>query len=111
MIPPILEVSARRLHAGSPPKFSANHHQRVFEQPPGLQVAHEGRRGLIRVRGMPAVVHDIAVTVPRLTGAEVNLHHTDAALYKAARHQASPGKVAVAVRGPGRVALLADIEC
>ena len=90
-----------------PAELAAPDDQRVVEQAARLQVRQQRRDRPVALLGVVAVVGDVAVIVPRLAVAVVDLHHAHAALDQPAGDQAGVGELAVAVllarRGRSRV--------
>ena len=76
-------------------ELAAPDDQRVVEQAARFQIVQQARRsGWSLLLGVVAVVGDVAVIVPRLAVAVVDLHHAHAALDQPAGDQAGVGELA-----------------
>ena len=88
MVAALLPLRGRR-----PAELAAPDDQRLVQQAALLQVRQQGRDRLVGLPGVVAVVQDVAVVVPRLAVAVIDLRHAHAALRQPAGHQAGVGEL------------------
>ncbi len=78
------------LHHGCAAEFPAPDDERIFKQPPLLQILNQRHRSPVGILAVLLdVLDEVAVLVP---GFVINLHETDAAFHQAARQQTTVGE-------------------
>ncbi len=95
---------------GSPSKFPTPDNQRLIQQAATLEVPDQCGDRPVALLGMLPVIEDIAVIVPGLTTAVVQLHHPHSAFHQSPGHEARIGKLSTAVVRPCRGCFLRYIE-
>jgi len=107
MMVPAFRALGRR---GSP-ELAAPDDERVFQQTSRFEIRDERCDWLIAFAGIPFVVHDVAVSVPGLAAAVVELNHPHASLDQSPRDEAAVGELTAAVRSLSFFRLSGDVEC
>lgn len=107
----VVVASIASLGGGSSAKFTSPEYQGVFEQTALLQVHEQGGDRLITIFRLGAVAFfQIAMVVPGLAIAVVNLNHAHTAFHQSAGGEAGASEVAGAVQVLDRLRLAMRIE-
>ncbi len=107
----VIVVATLRAFGGRrPAEFATPDDESVFQQAPRLEVGEQPGDRLVALLCMLAVVGDVAMVVPRLAAAEVDLRHSHAALHQPAGDQAAVGEFAGSVQFAGGLRFAADVE-
>ena len=91
-------------------EFATPDDQGIFQQVTLLQILDQSGNRLIHVFGLVGVRLDVAVIIPRLAIAIINLNHPHAAFHQSPRRQAAVSKLACAVGLPDLLGFLTKIK-
>ena len=106
----VVVAAFRPLSRRGSSELAATDDKRVFEQVPLLEIRDERRDRLVTFVGIPFVVHDVAVGVPRLPATVINLNHPYATFDQSAGDETPVGELSVAVCSLSFFRLSGDIE-
>ena len=105
MVSSLVPLSGRRSS-----KLSTPDNESFVKQPSRFQVANQCSNRLITFQRISSMIHNIAMSIPGLTAAVIQLDHANPSLHKSPSDQTSVSEFTTAILSPSRFRFATDVK-